>query len=243
MPRVIVVVIATGDKYTKLYRQYFYPTHLAYCLRHGYELKICGEFLNPGETCYWLTTLQRALICSQPWCESFDYAIHVDADILINARAPTIHDATDYGDKVGIVDDFSQPSPVERAIIQKRNGHEVTATEYYRLAGFEIQTEKVLNTGVMVMQPAKHRKLFRDIYDAAYETAKAHPRRFHYENSIVGYALQIENKAVIIDNKWNAIFGVSNKDLPTFYNENYFIHFAGKTYAGREKQIKRLHGV
>ena len=71
---------------------------------------------------------------------------------------------TEFGDKIGIVDEYSQPTPLLRIQLQKQNKWEECASDYYKLAGFDILTEKVLNTGVLVMQPKKHADFFgRDI--------------------------------------------------------------------------------
>jgi lipopolysaccharide biosynthesis glycosyltransferase len=245
-----MATLAIGEQYLARYKALFYPSQLLYCRLHNYELKICDEFLEPGQTSATLISLQRLLVPKQKWCEGFDYVIFVDADILINVRtAPPIHSAVDYGDCIGVVDEYSQPTRAERLLIQKRNNWETTASEYYALAGFEIDTDIVFNTAVLVFQPAKHADFLERMYAIGRDTAKTHPRKFHYDQSLLGWHLQKEEKAKVMDNRFNALYSMRilsehpDKELRTFYNENFFIHFAGMTDHGRETEISNLSAI
>jgi len=59
-----------------------------------------------------------------------------------------------------------------------------------------------------------------------------HGRGPHYEQTSLGYELQTQNRYVLLDNKWNAIWGLHKfvgAQLDEFFRNNYFIHFAGGT--------------
>lgn len=247
MPRVLMVTIAIGGRYLDRYKTLFHENHLSYCRLHGYEFRLCDAFLEPGQDDSSLVSMQKFLVCSQPWSRDFDFVVFVDADILTNLRtAPAIHAAADYGGLIGVVDEYSQPSPSERRQIQERAGWESTAREYYALAGYDIETDKVLNSGVLVMQPAKHREFLDRAYEASKDRAKGHPRGFHFEQASLGWHLQTQKRFMEIDNRWNAIYMLQllsdrpDKSLQSFHRENFFTHFAGGSDRGIETQIRSL---
>jgi len=70
-----------------------------------------------------------------------------------------------FRDKIGIVDEFTQPSFQKRTEFNRRMNWEPNATTYYLRSGFTIQTNSMLNTGVIVMQPKKHASFLKGIYD------------------------------------------------------------------------------
>jgi lipopolysaccharide biosynthesis glycosyltransferase len=234
MEKVLLVTIAIGDKYLKEYNTLFRKSQELYAKRHGYDFKVVTEFLETT-----LSTKQRSaisfqkiLVCSQEWSSQYDTIIFVDADILINSDAPIIHEFS--GEKIGIVDEYSQPSFNERLAIQIRMNWERTPSDYYKLGAkeFELETDNLLNTGVLILKPTLHKNTLENIYNKYVEKSFGHPRGFHFEQSAIGYELQINNNFTIIDNKWNAIWAINKMakkavDLQTFIKNNYFTHFAG----------------
>ena len=87
----------------------------------------------------------------------------IDADILINPNSPGLP-VIECGNKIGIVDEFSQPTKELRKELQKKMNWELTATEYYSKCGFNIQTDIVLNSGLLIMQPKIHGNFLKNIY-------------------------------------------------------------------------------
>jgi hypothetical protein len=236
--KVLLITLAIGEQYLKIYNLLFRQSHEEYAKRHGYDFKIITNFLSsktnlPIQHPH-LISFQKILVCSQPFSKTYDYIIFIDADVLINKNAPALHNIIDFGDKIGIVDEYSQPTKELRIQLQKNNKWEDNATDYYKLAGLDINTYKVLNTGVLVMQPAKHASFLLDIYNKYGKMAINHPRGFGYEQSCIGYELQKTNNYVLLDNKWNALWilyrdtNCFGRNLQEMYNQNYFIHFAGK---------------
>jgi hypothetical protein len=79
------------------------------------------------------------------------------------------------------------------------------------------------------MQPKLHREFLEGVYKKYIKTAENHPLD-HYEQSILGYEVQIHNLCKTMPNKWNLIlaidsfYGIGIKDS---LNNNYVIHFAG----------------
>ena len=235
--KVLLITLAIGDKYLQIYNLLFRKSQEEYARRYGYDFKIITNFLSSNTDLSTphphLISFQKILVCSQPFSSKYDYIIFIDADIIINKNAPSLHNIIDYGDKIGIVDEYSQPTPKLRIQLQKQNNWEDNATDYYKLAGLDLHTDKVLNTGVLVMQPAKHAGFLLDIYNKYARMAINHSRGFGYEQSCIGYELQKTNNYVLLDNKWNALWVLYRDtkwytDLQEMYNSNYLIHFAGK---------------
>lgn len=232
--KILLVTLAIGDQYITLYNKLFRKSHEQYAKRNCYDFMVITDYISQNTTYPvkhpHLISFQKILVCSQIYSNNYDYIIFIDADILINTNAPPLHNTINWEDKIGIVDEFSQPTPQQRIQIQHNNCWEDSATEYYKLAGFDINTINVLNTGVLVMQPRKHGQFLLQIYNKYAETAIGHPRGFGYEQSCIGYELQMNNKWICLNNKWNSLWALykSSKTLQTVYQDSYFIHFAGK---------------
>lgn len=231
-PKILMVAIAIGDKYLEHYNNIFRPSHELYAKRYGYEFKVVTDYLDPSFRSKEAITFNKILVCSQPWSKGYDYIIVVDADILINPNSPPLHSAYVYGDKIGMVDEYSQPTPAIHREIQIFNGFEETATDYYMLhAKRHIKTESILNTGLMVLQPTRHRELLERIYNAYSRGAPASKSGYHYEQSCVGYEIQKAGVYKIMENRWNAIWCLQsvlgNMSLEDFVKCNYFTHFVG----------------
>ena len=225
MTRVLLVSIAIGEAYLQEYNSLFRPSHELYAKRHGYDFKVITDWLK-GPLVRDTTSFQKILTPGR--FSDYDYVIFVDADILINPVAPPIH-LEIVAEGIGCVDQWQQPDG-RRLEIARRRGWETSATDYYKLAGFSLDTDKVINTGVMVFQPALHASICNEIYANYVNSCIGHRRGFHYEQSSIGYTLQSERMIKWLDVRWNAIWPLANaigRDLAAFCRENWFIHFAG----------------
>jgi hypothetical protein len=113
----------------------------------------------------------------------------------------------DFGDKIGIINEYDQLVGNEEYLgVVRFKLDWGTASEYYSKAGFMIETELMLNTGVLVMQPAKHGDFLRDVFNKHFRTCLTHPRKFHYEQAAIGYELQTKSMFTIIPKMFNAIW-------------------------------------
>ena len=232
---VILLTIAIGEKYLEEYNNLFYESQKKYALKNGYDFKVITEFLDKTIQDKSSISFNKILVCNQEWSDKYDFIIFIDADILININSPPIHNYVDYGDFIGIIDEYSQPSKERRIKIQKKMGWENSATDYYKLCGLNIETNMVFNSGVLVLQPKKHKDFLQNIYNKYVIQSISHYRRFHFEQSCIGYEIQKANLFKVIDNKFNSIWSLTKLDnienitLKEYFNENYFIHFAGHT--------------
>jgi hypothetical protein len=235
-PKILLATIVIGDKYINEYNILFRKSHELYAKKHGYDFKIVTNFLETSLSKSHRSTIsfQKILIGCQDWSTEYDYIIIIDADILINTNAPQISiDTLKY--KIGIVNEYSQPTKYERLAIQIRMDWERTPTDYYKLGdpSFNIETDLLLNTGFIIVQPAIHNAFLREIYNKYISMSINHSRGFHFEQAAIGYELQKNNMFTVMDNKWNAIWSLNKLSkkysisLQQFYNSNYCIHFAG----------------
>lgn len=244
MNKILLVTIAIGEKYLKQYNELFYESQKKYALKNGYDFKVITDFLdkNAKESCY--ISFNKILVCSQQWSNDYDFIIFVDADILININSPSIHNYINYGEHIGIIDEYPQPSKEGKLKIQQKMGWETSAIDYYKLCGFDILTNMVFNSGVLVMQPKIHGDFLQNIYNKYIKQSKNHYRGFHFEQSCLGYELQKNNLYKVLDGRFNALWGwtklynIENVTLNEFFNKNYFIHFAGHYDFDKIKQIQ-----
>lgn len=240
--RVLLVTIAVGSDslgrpYTHFYNSLFRKSHEAYAARHGYDHRVVTEFLDPMFQHQKVIVFQKWLTVCAPWAQDYDFVVVLDADTLVHPEAPAIHLAADFGDRVGMVDEYSQPTPERRALIQIEKGWERTSREYYELCGFDCDSPHVLNSGVLVLQPKAHAALFQELYDDHFEEAIGHPRTV-YEQTALAYELLKRDRICILPNTWNALTGLyvnlpgklnSKEDLPpllTVVEQNWIVHFA-----------------
>jgi hypothetical protein len=227
--KILLVTIAIGEQYLDQYNRLFKKSQESYALKHGYDFKVVTDFLDDIRHAHTIS-FNKILVCSQEWSSQYDFIIFVDADILINPDSPPI--PLDCGEKIGIVDEWSQPTKELRQFVQKSMKWETTAIEHYNLCGFDLNTDKVLNSGLLVMQPKIHGQFLRNIYDKYVSQSIGHPRGFVFEQTCIGYELQKANMYKLLDAKWNSLWGVTayghsyKFSLKGFFQETYFLHFA-----------------
>ena len=244
--KICLVSLAIGEMYLKGYDAIFRPSHEAYARRHGYDFRVVSEYLDEDLLHKDLISFQKALVFSQAWSYDYDLIIFVDADIIINMNSPAIHTVCDP-DRINMVNEFAQPTKELRRDLQQRSGWETTATEYYKLSGFNIETDIAPNTGVIVASPKLHGTYLRNIYEIYKEPAINHKRGYIYEQSAIGYCVVRDSKYAPLPNRWNGLWMVNNfinpsLDLIEFANATYFIHFAGYfDYEGAEKLSRSIH--
>lgn len=246
--KILLVTIALGEKYLKQYHALFGQSQLAYAQKYGYDFKVVTDFIDSELSNRHPATIsfQKILVCQMPGSEVYDKIVYVDADVFINVDAPPIHEIDTHG-KVGIVNEYLQPTYQERLAIQKRERWEDKPSDYYLLASsdFVLDTDKVLNTGVMIFEPQRHKEFLYGIYAKHVANAIGHPRKFHFEQSAIGYEIQKAQLFHLIDNKWNAVWLINilaegqTKSLFKFYQNNYFLHFAGNTGIDKIPMLKR----
>jgi hypothetical protein len=101
-----------------------------------------------------------------------------------------------------------------------------------------------LNSGVLVIQPKKHKKLLEYVYETYLPRSITHQRGPHYEQTSLGYELQTHRRYTLLNNRWNAIWALhkmAGANLEQFFRNNYFIHFAGNTDINMAPNLDQLN--
>jgi hypothetical protein len=221
-------IVCIGDRYLKDFENTFKPSVVSYAQRHGYDLKIFTSHLDPHHTHPDGISFQKCLVPSA--MTEYDIVLVMDADIWLSAAAPPI---SDPNDKIAIVNEAAQFPSEQYDLI----GFVSRPTEYYALADFQLDTDKILNTGLFVCRPTLHAQFLRQVYDKYIEHAAGHRRRFHYEQACIGYELQVNDMYTLLPNTWNSIY-VMYSALRLPVPDVYGLHFAGLGRETRESELR-----
>jgi hypothetical protein len=253
--KVCLVALAIGDKYLEVYTHLFRKSHEMYAKKHGYDFRVETDYLEPSYRDKSVCSLNKILVCSQPWSSQYDFIVFIDSDIYINITAPPIHSCIDFGDKIGIIDEYEHLVGYEEytGLIGRILEWGVNPPHYYAKAGLQIYTKHILNTGVLVMQPAKHSSFLREVFDKHVMTCITHPRKFHYEQAAIGYELQTQSMFTILPKKFNAVWYIQKiineeeriKDLKRRKEKNLIMytiqrHIKSDLYETAEKCINKI---
>ena len=228
-----------GTNYKLIYDNIFKSGFENYCTKYNYDLIVLDETFKIPETynsqyILWL----KFYVPFSEMAQQYDYIMLVDYDILINPQTPPFH-LLPLNGKIGIVDEFAQPSTGERLAIQKANNWEPNAEAYYKLCDLTIDTDMVFNSGMIICQPKLHGNFFRQLIDTHLTIFFTHRRGDHYEQGCLGYELQKQDMYTLLPNEWNKIWflyknsNAENKSLIRQffdqYNQSYLFHLAGHT--------------
>lgn len=228
---VALVVFAIGDEYLKHYNNLFRTSHEVYAKKHMYDFKVITDFLDPEIQDKNTISLNKLLLCSQPWSNAYDFIIYLDADILINPQSPPLHTFCQTTDGIGMVDEYTQPTCEKRLQVQEKMGWEKCATDYFKLGDIDFETVSVYNGGLMVFQPKKHREFLETVYKKYILNCIGHPRGLHYEQTVVNYEIQKNKMCAVLPNQFDAIWPIYKEagetNLVEFFFRNCFVHFAG----------------
>src|SRR4029079_11025448 len=83
---------------------------------------------------------------------------------------------------------------------------DMSPREYYLRAGFDLESEILINSGVFVCSPRTHGAFFRDVVERYIERQRTHPRGLHYEQAMFGYELQTNDLAYLLPIAWNCLW-------------------------------------
>lgn len=227
-------IISIGRLYLEEFEQLFKPSVSAYCQKYGYDLKVFTDYIDRTRKHPATISFQKCLVADQ--LREYDLVIVLDADIYIENHSPAIHELQ-LNDKIGIVNEVAQSTPEQYEQLNKI-GFADYATPYYAKAGLEVDTDKILNTGVILCNPSKHADYLKSIYEKYVDKSIGHPRGFHYEQACIGYDLQKDEMYTLIPNEWNFIF-IHAQLLQLPKSNCYFLHLAGMKGNDRKVALAR----
>lgn len=254
-----LVTILIGDDYRKTWERTYRDCLAAYANRHGYDLLVIGDYLDNGpkgreRSPHW----QKLLILEHPRVRDYRHAVWIDADILVNHhRAPCVVSAAGDSDKIGVVTYSEAEVGTPRRLDNRFHRRHETAGDppdfwaWYRSYGIagpnDPPISDFINTGVLVLQPARHAELLRWVYNNCGEAKGS-----HQENGPLSYHILSRNLAKPIDERFNVSW---NNEIVEHYpfllaranyydqrllrlcvnaawHNSYFLHFIGTEARG-----------
>jgi hypothetical protein len=202
-----IATLAIGADYQGAYARIFRPSVQRYAERHGYDLLQFDDYLGDGAFHAPLFIyLMKMLLPLQDAVRDYDRLMVLDVDILVHPEAPPFH-ALEIDDGIGVVDEWSQPSPAERLAIQRANGWSTSLRHYYGRAGLDLASDTLVNSGMYVCCPARHADFFRDVTHRRMAARRDFPPAFHqYEQAVFGYELQMAGLVRPLPAAWNRLW-------------------------------------
>ena len=224
-----IVTLLIGDAVRRLWTDHMEKGWRIYAAKHGFDLVLIDEFIDKSALArarapHW----QKCLVLQHPRVAPYKHAVWVDADIAINHfTAPSVVAAV-RGDKVGCV------------IAGGGGGPNGTYAKY----GVASSTDRQTNSGVLVLQPARHAEMMDWVYRNYEEND--HSAK---ENVPLSFHLLENDLAEPIDPRFNVDWtGVILRDYPFLVNllnpdrdilvpycvhvawaKSYFLHFINQS--------------
>ena len=224
-----IVTLLIGDAVRGLWTEHMEKGWRQYAAKHGYDIVLIDAYLDTGPLAkarspHW----QKCLVLQHPEVKPYRHAVWVDADIAINHfTAPSII-AGVREDKVGCV------------IAGGGGGPNGTYAKY----GITSRTDQQTNSGVLVMQPARHAEMMDWIYRNYREndhSAKENvPLSFHLiENDLaepIDPRFNVDWMTIMLrDYPFLANFLNPERDkmvpycIHTAWAKSFFLHFISQT--------------
>lgn len=231
LPKVCIATLAIGEEFQQRYKQLFEPSHARYAQRYNYDRRVITEFLDVNCRDFRAVTFQKALVASQDWCSDYDYIVVLDGDVVVNKCSPPIEYNCEFGDRIGVVSEFA--TDVESGFVFRHHVPCETAKKYYkRSIGVDYDTEHLINTGVLVIQPKKHSEFLKNIYYKYLPRLMEQPNDFYnYEQAVIGYELMRNDMCIFMSHSWNAIWWFAKHhtriSMQEYLQTVYFLHLAG----------------
>jgi hypothetical protein len=212
MPKSAIVTLTVGENCLNYWKRYCQANWSAYASRHGFDLIQLAQPLDTSARAGLRSpSWQKCLILSQDFSRNYQRIVWIDADVVINPRAPSILDGVP-DDKVGavisgayILDDL-KPLLLERLRGKSyptgpaRPLWEADQRTYYALFGLDDGLSDIVQGGVLVLTPDVHAPLLEKVYHADY------PDHGTYEQIPLSHTLQRANQFHALDSRFNTVF-------------------------------------
>lgn len=207
-----IVTLVIGDEHCKRWKRLCSHNWTQYAERHGYDIICIDTPLDTGERARNRSpSWQKCLILSQDFAKNYERIVWIDSDILINAiAAPDIVEAVPL-EKVGSIDEWSQPTSELNLLVQARRReldpsyagpYAVEGVKHYTNFGLPNGYEQLVQAGVLVLSPAHHRAVFEHVYN----TYENRGPEWNYEQRPLSYELIKNDYAHWIDHRFNLVW-------------------------------------
>ncbi len=248
-----LTTLLLGASYQAFWNRYCRANWEQYAARHDADLILFDTPLDDSPRAKRRgVAWQKLLTPVQPQTRDYEQLVWLDADMLIHPRAAWV--GTDVPlHLVGATDEYAYPTPDlnRRALAQlyaiweknrvpfERN---LTPQEFYRVAGFPIEFDRAVQSGMLVLSPRYHRELFAYVYDHYEEATQL--KGLREEMRPLSFELLRAQQVHWLDARWcaNWLF-YQTLHFPFLHPENasllltrcitralsanYFLHFAG----------------
>lgn len=172
--RKAIVTLAIGEKYLEEWKRVCAANWQRYADKHGYDIICITEPLDNSERARASSPAwQKCLVLSQDYATRYERIVWLDADIIINHQTSPCITAGVPLEKVGAVSAYWLSAPeVVRLVIDRlyefwdltEQDREYTAHDYYCNSDLPADFDSVVRTGVLVLSPVHHRRLFEKVY-------------------------------------------------------------------------------
>ena len=207
-----IVTLVIGERYQSLWRRYSRSRWLSYAARHELDVIALDQPLdNSRRALERSPAWQKLLILNQDFAKRYEQIVWIDSDVIINPASPLVTDGVP-AELVGAVDEFSLPTPYQHSAAVERIARAkhlpiehvwLTPASYYESWGLPRQSERVVQTGVLVLSSRHHRELFEHVYHT-YEDRGA--PIWHYEMRPLSYELTHTDVVQWIDGRFNSLW-------------------------------------
>lgn len=257
--RKALATMVIGDQYRSMWNRHYRKSVQAYADKHDYDLVLIDDYIDPTprsreRTPHW----QKCLILEHPALQSYDHVVWIDADIFVNYHtAPCIVEHYGASDGIGAVP-FAATQPNAETLDNRwnrafrfgsgifRRDRGPTAKERYAEAGLPDDQPDMVNTGVLVLRPERHKAFLRDVYETGTENTFS-----AMEQMWLSYRIFQEGLLQPLDSRFNKIWSEELvQNYPFLMNEGtrrqtpiialcvttawlngYFLHFLADGYS------------
>lgn len=212
MRKSAIVTLTLGRDWLAYWKRFCEPNWHAYAARHGLDIIVVTQPLDSSARAARRSPAwQKCLILNQDFSRQYQRVVWVDADVVINPRAPSVVDGVPE-DKVGgvisgayILDDLkpillerlrgrSDPAGDARAL------WEADQRSFYAPYGLDDGLSDIVQTGVLVLNPGAHAPLLERIYAADFPDSRS------YEQLPLSHAILRGNLFHALDSRFNTVF-------------------------------------
>jgi len=127
---------------------------------------------------------QKCLILSQPFAERYERVLWVDSDMVFHPEAPCLASLVPP-ERIGGVDEYATPTPRQYQLALERlyrawdalgiaYVNNPTPRAFYNNFGLAPAFDQVVQGGLLVLTPSRHRHLLEAAYKVVYPAKRRH---------------------------------------------------------------------
>jgi hypothetical protein len=212
-----IVTLAIGAETLGRWERLCAANWQRYAETHGYDVICLPRVLDDSERARGRSPAwQKCLVFEQPEVAGYEQVVWLDTDIFLNVRTCPDFATLIAPEMMGAVNSFADPSPEENqqalarlwAMLRAQPGGSKVAEytkpeDIYARYGEPVQPlSLMLNTGVMVVSPARHSAIFRRVYDNYEDRGPSS----YYENVPLSYEMVQSGQLQCLDSKCNHLW-------------------------------------